>query len=238
MTSQGNVAAEAIPFSPESPLGFAVRDLGTVSYEDAQRLQTTLAAEVMAGERPDTLLLVEHPPVLTLGAGFHEENLLFPPESYRARGIEIERTDRGGDITYHGPGQLVIYPVFDVSHRGKDLHRWLRDLEGVVIDVLAGFGIEGQRLAVNSGVWVGEDKVCAIGIKLRRWVSTHGLALNLDINLAPFATIVPCGIRPLSSGGGYGVTSVSQILGRTVTVEEAKPLVIEAFSRRFGPILP
>ena len=238
MTSQGNVAARAIPFLPESHgperylAGFAVNDLGLVAYEDAQKIQTAMAAEVMAGERPDTLLLVEHPPVLTLGAGFHEENLLFPPESYRARGIEIVRTDRGGDITYHGPGQLVIYPIFDVSHRGKDLHRWLRDLEGVVIDVLADLGIEAGRLAVNSGVWIGEDKVCAIGIKLRRWVSTHGLALNLDIDLAPFATIVPCGIR-----GGYGVTSVSRTLERRVTVEQAKPLVVAAFARRFGPVL-
>lgn len=231
MTVRDNVVAELAPFSPDLN-GFVVRDLGTMLYCDALKLQTALAVEVAAGERPDTLLLVEHPPVLTLGAGFHEENLLFPPESYRARGIEIERTDRGGDVTYHGPGQLVMYPVFDVSQRGKDLHRWLRDLEGVVIDVLDEFGIEAGRLAVNSGVWVGEDKICAIGIKLRRWVSTHGLALNLDVDLEPFGTIVPCGIR-----GGYGVTSVSRTLERTVTVADAKPLVIAAFARRFGPVL-
>lgn len=204
-----------------------------MSYEEAQRIQNALAAEVLAGEAPDTLLLVEHPPVLTLGAGFHEENLLFPPESYRARGIEIERTDRGGDVTYHGPGQLVIYPVFDVAGRGKDLHRWLRDLEGVVIEVLGEFGIDAARLAVNSGVWIGTDKVCAIGIKLRRWVSTHGLALNCDVDLEPFGTIVPCGIR-----GEYGVTSISRTLERPVTVEDAKPLVIAAFARRFGAVLP
>lgn len=232
MTVRDSAVAEPLPFLPLPHRPFAVRDLGTLSYDEAQRIQNSLATEVAAGEAPDTLLLVEHPPVLTLGAGFHEENLLFPPESYRARGIEIERTDRGGDVTYHGPGQLVMYPVFDVSERGKDLHRWLRDLEGVIIDLLAGFGIESGRLAVNSGVWIGEDKVCAIGIKLRRWVSTHGMALNLDVDLAPFATIVPCGIR-----GGYGVTSVSRTLERSVTVEEAKPLVVEAFARRFGSVL-
>lgn len=237
VTVRDSAVADIAPFSHPLPTApedrpFAVRDLGILSYADAQKEQTALATEVAAGESPDTLLLVQHPPVLTLGAGFHEENLLFPPESYRARGIEIERTDRGGDVTYHGPGQLVMYPVFDVSQRGKDLHRWLRDLEGIVIDALAQFGIEGSRLAVNSGVWIGENKVCAMGIKLRRWVSTHGLALNCDVDLAPFGTIVPCGIR-----GDFGVTSISRTLERTVTVDEAKPVVVEAFARRFGPVL-
>ncbi len=224
--------SELAPSGP-SPLtaGFVVRDLGLMAYPEATALQDRLAADVMGGEAPDTLLLVEHPPVLTLGAGFHEENLLFPREGYAARGIAVERTGRGGDVTYHGPGQLVVYPVFDVARRGKDLHKWLRALEGAVIEALAGMGVASGRSEVNSGVWIGEDKVCAIGIRMRRWTSTHGLALNCDVDLAPFGMIVPCGIR-----GGYGVTSLSRHLGRPVTVAEMKPRIVASFVERFGPV--
>lgn len=199
-----------------------------MAYEPCVDLQRETLEQVVAGERPSTLLLVEHDPVLTLGANFHEENLLMPAEAYRARGIQVARTDRGGDVTYHGPGQLVAYPIFALEPLGKDLHRWLRELESTVIETIAAFGLVGERNSVNTGVWVGNRKICAMGIKVRRWVSMHGLALNCDPDLGAFGLIVPCGIR-----GDYGVTSLSQELGRMVGIDEAKPRLVEAFRRRF-----
>lgn len=204
---------------------FEVIDLGLLSYEDAYAIQVDRVAAVREGTSPSTLFLVQHSPVLTLGAAFHEENLLLSSESYLEKGIQVEKTDRGGDVTYHGPGQLVAYPVFDLEPLGKDLHAWLRLLEEIVIETVGEFGIEGQRLAVNSGVWVGEDKICAMGIKVRRWVSFHGIALNCNNDLSPFGLIVPCGIK------GHGVTSMSQEVGRDVPVAEVSPVLIESFRR-------
>lgn len=207
---------------------FEVVNLGRLSYADAYTRQVERVSEVREGSAQSTLFLVEHPPVLTLGAAFHEENLLFPRESYAERGIQVEKTDRGGDVTYHGPGQLVAYPVFDLEPLGKDLHAWLRLLEEIVIGAIGSFGVQGQRLAVNSGVWVGENKICAMGIKVRRWVSFHGIALNCNNDLAPFGLIVPCGIK------GHGVTSMTQELGREVTVEEVSPVLVESFKKAVG----
>ncbi len=204
-----------------------VVDLGRLTYDAAYRAQLEVAEEVKQGA-PHTLLLVEHDPVLTLGASFHPENLLLPVDEYPARGIEVVTTDRGGDVTFHGPGQLVIYPIFDVAKLGKDLHKWLREMEQTMIELLASLGLEGERFPPHTGVWLNGAKVAAIGIKVSRWVSLHGIALNCDNDLAPFETIIPCGIK------GYGVTSLSQELGRRITIEEAKPLAISAFERVFG----
>lgn len=204
-------------------LPFDVLDLGRMAFGPYYELQLRHVEEVLAGSR-DRLLLVEHEPVLTLGANFHESNLLLPRDEYAARGIEVVPTDRGGDVTYHGPGQLVAYPVFSLERRRRDLHRWLRDLEEVVIQTLAGYGVAGRRFPPHTGVWVEDLKMCAIGIKVRRWVSFHGLALNCDNELSPFDLIVPCGIE------GYGVTSLSQRVGRRVSVDEVKPRLIEAFA--------
>jgi len=198
-----------------------------LGYQEAWEIQKQVAEEVISGA-PDTLLLVEHPPVLTLGASFHSENLLFTREQIEARGVQVHETDRGGDVTYHGPGQLVMYPIFDVSRHGKDLHQWLRDLEETQIQLLAGLGIEARRFAPHTGAWVGEEKVAAIGVKIRKWVSLHGIALNCSNDLKEFGLIVPCGIS------NYGVTSVSQLLGRVFSVEEAKPLATRAFESVFG----
>lgn len=189
-------------------------------------MQKQYVAKVQNGQQ-DTLLLIEHPPVLTLGASFHEENLLHPRDWYLQREIQIEPTDRGGDVTYHAPGQLVAYPIFNVAQRGKDLHLWMRQLEEAVIRGLGKIDLEGERLDVNSGVWIKQKKVCAIGIKLKKWVSMHGIAVNCDVDLEPFSWFVPCGIRT------HGVTSISQELGRTLTVEEFKPLLIEGFQEVF-----
>jgi len=197
-------------------------NLGRISYQDALKRQLGVLAQVQAGAE-DTLLLLEHDPVLTLGASFHPENLLHPIQWYEAQDIQVLPTDRGGDITYHGPGQLVVYPIFDVTKHGKDLHKWMRDLEQVVIQALNEFGLVGVRLDVNSGVWINEKKVCAIGIKIKRWVSMHGIAINCNPDLSPFSTIVPCGIR------SHGVTSVSQELGRVITVDDLAPALIRGF---------
>ena len=195
-------------------------------YLAAWEIQKEIAEQVIAGGE-DTLILVEHPPVLTLGANFHEENLLLPVQEYEAQGIEVHRTDRGGDVTYHGPGQLVMYPIFDVSKHGKDLHRWMRDLEETQLQILRDLGLTGRRFPPHTGAWIGDLKVAAIGVKIRRWVSLHGIALNCDVDLATFDTFVPCGIQ------GYGVTSLSAELGRDVTVAEIRPLAVRAFETVF-----
>ncbi len=191
-----------------------------MSYAEAFEVQKRYVKEVQEG-RKDVLILVEHDEVLTLGASFHEENLLHPREWYQAQGIEIRSTDRGGDVTFHAPGQLVAYPIFNVANRGRDLHVWMRQLEQSVILALQKMNLKGERLDVNSGVWINQQKVCAIGIKLKKWVSMHGIAVNCDIDLEPFNWFVPCGIRT------HGVTSITQQLNRKVTVEEFKPLLIQ-----------
>lgn len=220
---------------PSKPLGSDVNpitkgraiDLGRMAYAPCVVRQLEILAEVQAGA-PDTLVFVEHDPVLTLGANFHEQNLLLTREEYAARGIEVTQTDRGGDVTYHGPNQLVIYPIFDVARRGRDLHKWLRDLEETVIVAAREFGIEATRFPPNTGVWANGRKMAAIGIKVKRWVSMHGIALNCDNDLTPFDWIVPCGILD------YGVTSLSAESGRRVTIEDAKPAVARAFEQVLG----
>ncbi len=204
-------------------MSFTILDWGRRDYVTAWDDQRAVVDEVLAGG-PDTLIFVEHPPVLTLGASFHEENLLLPLAEYEAQGIEVVRTDRGGDVTYHGPGQLVIYPIFNLEGQGKDLHKWIRSLEGKILSVCSALGLEGRRFPLHTGVWLGDLKVAAIGIKVRRWVSMHGVALNCDLDMEVFEQIVPCGIQ------GYGVTSLSAALGRRVSVAEAKELVISAFA--------
>lgn len=204
---------------------FELRDLGRLDYTRSYEIQLETHAAVMNGA-PNTLILVEHPPVLTLGVNFHQENLLLSEETYREKGIEVVVTDRGGDVTFHGPGQLVAYPIFHLDPFQKDLHRWLRSLESVVIETLRPFGLEGTRNPVNTGVWVGPRKICAMGIKVKRWISIHGLALNCDIDLAPFGMIVPCGIR-----GGFGVTSITSESGRAVGVDSVKTVLVDAFRR-------
>jgi lipoate-protein ligase B len=202
-------------------------DLGLVPYADALALQRTLHAQRVAGAIPDTLLLLEHPPVITLGKAFHPEHLRYAREFYAQQGIELHPTDRGGDVTCHNPGQLVGYPIFDVAQHGRDLHKFLRDIEQAIIDALRAFGVEAHREAGYTGVWVGDAKIAAIGIKVTKWVSMHGFALNVNNDLRLFQTIVPCGIadRP--------VTSLQQVLGRAVRMERVKHAVARAFEQVF-----
>jgi lipoyl(octanoyl) transferase len=208
---------------------FEVRRLGTVPYADALELQAELVKQRRAGEIPDQLLLLEHPHVITLGSGSHDENILVSPEERAARGIELFETGRGGDVTYHGPGQLVGYPIFDLKPDRCDLHRYLRDIEEALIRVLGEFGLEGGRKAGLTGVWVGDRKLAAIGVRVSSgWITSHGFALNVSTDLSFFGTIVPCGIRD------HDVGSISGEVGREVALPEVEAAVVRGFARVFG----
>jgi len=207
---------------------FAIEDWGTVSYSEGVARQIELLEKVSARERANTLVFVEHPPVLTLGASFHEENLLLTRAEYEGRGIEVIKTDRGGDVTFHGPGQLVIYPIFRLEDVGKDLHLWMRNLEETMLLTLREIGLEGRRFPPHTGAWIEDLKVAAIGVKIKRWVSMHGIALNCNNDLGSFSTIVPCGIHD------YGVTSLSEALGKNVGTDEVRPLVARGFQEVFS----
>lgn len=202
-------------------------DLGVVPYAHALERQHELHAQRVAGAIPDTLLLLEHPPVITLGKAFHPEHLRYARDFYAQQGIELYPTDRGGDVTCHNPGQLVGYPIFDVSQHGRDLHKFLRDIEQVIIDTLREFGIEAHRETGYTGVWVGNAKIAAIGIKVTKWVSMHGFSLNVNNDLSLFQTIVPCGIadRP--------VISLQQLLGYPVPMEQVKQSITHHFEQIF-----
>jgi lipoate-protein ligase B len=202
-------------------------DLGFMPYKECFQLQQQILELVASGALGDTLLFVEHPPVYSLGASFHKENLPLSEEEYERLGVAIEPTDRGGDITYHGPGQLIAYPIFHLERYGKDLHNWLRNLEQWVIDFLGEYHIFGRRFAPHTGVWIDDRKICAIGIKVRRWVSMHGIALNVANDLAPFNWIVPCGIQ------GYGVTSLANELGIELPLEEVRTGLVNAIPNVF-----
>ena len=182
--------------------------LGLVPYADALELQNRLVAQRRAGDIPDTLLLLEHPHVITLGTSAHRDNILIDDEQGRLLGIDVFETGRGGDVTYHGPGQLVGYPILDLKPDRCDLHRYVRDLEEVLIRALASFGIGAGRKEGLTGVWVGDEKIAAIGVRVSSgWITSHGFALNVNTDLSFFGSIVPCGITQ------YGVTSMERVLG-------------------------
>lgn len=163
---------------------------------------------------PDTLLLLEHDPVFTLGRNAQKVNVLFPEETLKAQGYEVFEAGRGGDVTFHGPGQLVAYPILDLAPDRKDVHRYVRDLEEVMIRLCADYGLVARRVEGRTGCWVGEDKIGAIGVRISRWVTSHGLAFNVTTDLEAFGLIVPCGI------GDKGVTSLRKLLDREVAMSE------------------
>ncbi len=200
-----------------------VRRLGRVPYGEGLELQQRLVAERQARGVGDQLLLLEHEPVFTLGRNARRENVLFPAEELRRRGFEVFETGRGGDVTYHGPGQLVGYPILELPPGRRDVHRYVRDLEEVMIRVCADYGVDAWRVAGLTGTWVGSDKIGAIGVRIARWVTSHGFAFNVATDLSAFELIVPCGIR------GRGVTSLERLLGRPVAMEE----VTDRLTRRF-----
>lgn len=212
-----------------------VRRPGRVAYSDALRQQQELVAERQRGEGTDTLILLEHPKVLTLGRNAHSENILLSAAQLDEQGFEVFEVGRGGDVTLHAPGQLVGYPLLLLGEAERDAHAYLRSLEQVLIDTLADFSITAFRHAPHTGVWVDHDdrrlKIAAIGVRLSRWVTSHGFALNVNCALEDFQAIVPCGIRD------YGVASMEQVLGRDVDLEEVADRVVDHFGRIFARTL-
>jgi lipoyl(octanoyl) transferase len=206
-----------------------VRRLGLVPYADALELQRTLVEQRRAGEIPDQLLLLEHPPVITLGvkARSDRSHVLATPEALEREGVELFETGRGGDVTYHGPGQLVGYPILDLRPDRCDVHRYVRDLEEALIRAAGTFGVAAGRVEGLTGVWVGNEKLAAIGVRISRWITSHGFAFNVNTDLAHFDLIVPCGIT------GRGVTSLGRLLGRNVAMAEVEEAVVHAFSDVF-----
>ncbi len=205
-----------------------VEQPGTVGYRDALRLQEEKVEQRKAGLIPDTLLLLEHPPVYTLGRNARCEHLLASRQWLEAQRIEVFETNRGGDITYHGPGQLVGYPILDLAAHRRDVAWYMRSLEEILIGVAADLGVRAGRLEGAPGVWVGNEKLAAMGVHLSRWVTSHGFAFNVNTDLGYFDWIVPCGLR------GKGVTSLAKLLGKAVSLEAVRGLVVEHFGRVFG----
>jgi lipoyl(octanoyl) transferase len=209
-----------------------VRRLGRVPYARALEIQSGLVVKRRAGEIPDTLLLLEHPHVITLGTGTHDEHVLLSAEERARRGIELFEAGRGGDVTYHGPGQLVGYPILDLKPDRCDLHRYLRDLEEVLIRTIGDFGVAAARREGMTGAWVGGRKLAAIGVRVSSgWITSHGFALNVTTDLSFFGTIVPCGIRE------YGVGSLEAELGGPVSMRAVEETVVRRFCEVFerGP---
>jgi lipoyl(octanoyl) transferase len=209
-----------------------VRRLGVVAYQDALDLQRQLVEDRKAGRVADQLLLLEHPPVITLGVRTRHDrsHVLQTPESLAAQGIALYEAGRGGDVTYHGPGQLVGYPILDLKPDRCDVHRYVRDLEEVLIGTVAAFGIEAGRVAGLTGIWVASDKLAAIGVRISRWVTSHGFALNVNTNLDHFSLIIPCGIAD------KGVTSMERLLGHRVPMAEVEGEVERQFARIFASV--
>ena len=202
-------------------------NLGVVPYREAWNLQRAVADAVERGELPDTVILLEHPPVVTLGRRTDPAELHIPPDA----DVDVVETDRGGKSTYHGPGQLVCYPIFDLTRHGQDVKKYCRDLEEALIRTLAKFGIDAQRIEALTGIWLASPprKIASIGVHIHKWVTTHGYALNVDLDPAPFTDwITACGLD------GYAFTTMARELGRPVSVDEVRPAAAAALADLFG----
>lgn len=202
--------------------------LGRTGYAAALASQRAVHEQRKAGHCPDTLVLTEHEPVLTLGRHADARHLRVPESSLAARGIALVPVERGGDITYHGPGQLVAYPILDLTSYGRDIRRYIHALEQSAIDLLATYGVTGDRQTGTPGVWVGAEKIASVGVFISRWVTLHGLAINIDPDLAPFDLIEPCGLV------GMRMISLARQLGRPVALAEAEERFIPAFTAALG----
>ena len=206
-----------------------VRRLGVVSYDEALALQRELVEERRADRVPDLLLLLEHSPVITLGvrSEVSRRNVVATNERLDALGIAVHETGRGGDVTYHGPGQIVGYPILDLRPDRCDVHRYVRDLEDVMIRTCADYGVSAGRVTGLTGTWVGADKIGAIGIRISRWITSHGFAFNVRTDLDHFGLIVPCGISD------RGVTSLEKVTRRSLPMPEVEDAVVRRFSEVF-----
>jgi lipoyl(octanoyl) transferase len=206
-----------------------VRRLGVLSYGDALELQHELVGQRKRGEIPDQLLLLQHPAVITLGVKSRADraHVLATPARLRELGVELHETERGGDVTYHGPGQLVGYPILDLKPDRCDVHRYVRDLEESMIRAAGAFGIEATRVNGLTGIWVGPEKLAAIGVRISRWVTSHGFAFNVTTDLSQFNLIVPCGLTD------RGVTSLEKLLGRPIDMAGVERVMVDAFCEVF-----
>ncbi|HEX3068699.1 MAG TPA: lipoyl(octanoyl) transferase LipB [Thermoanaerobaculia bacterium] len=204
-----------------------LRNLDLVTYENGMRLQQKLVEMRQAETIPDQLLLLEHPPVITLGRGGDARNLLAPPESLAAERVRFFETTRGGDITYHGPGQLVGYPIVHLGEGKRDVRKYVTKIEEVLIRTVAAYGITAERAEGKRGIWVGNDKIAAIGVRIARWVTSHGFALNVNTNLHHFRLITPCGLH------GTGVTAIAKLLGHDVPIDDVRAVVAATFADVF-----
>jgi lipoyl(octanoyl) transferase len=202
-------------------------ELGLTPYLEAWELQRSVAVAVQAGDRPDTVIFLEHPPVVTLGRRTDDDELHVPADAE----VEVVETDRGGKSTFHGPGQLVCYPILDLNRHGRDVRKYCRDLEDALIRTLAAFELEATRIDGLTGVWLDRPprKIASIGVHISRWVTTHGYALNVDLDPAPFTDwITACGLEDAA------FTTMARELGRPVTVDEARPAATTAIAEIFG----
>src|SRR5882672_3913545 len=204
-----------------------LRNLHLVTYENAMHLQQKLVGLRQTNSIPDQLLLLEHPPVITLGRGGDAGNLLASPEALRAQRVRFFETTRGGDITYHGPGQIVGYPIIHLGEGNRDVRKYVTKLEEVLIRTVAEYGITASRTDGQRGIWVGDNRIAAIGVRIARWVTSHGFALNVSTNLEHFRLITPCGLH------GTGVTSISNLVGRDVALAEVREIVAAKFAEVF-----
>jgi lipoyl(octanoyl) transferase len=212
---------------------FEVRRLGLISYADALELQRVLVDDRKAGRIPDTLLLLQHPHIITVGVKKDgRRNIVATPERLAAVGVEVLDTGRGGDVTYHGPGQLVGYPIIDLNPDRRDVHRYVRDLEEVMIRVCADYGLTAGRISGWSGAWIGDAKIGAIGVRISRWVTSHGFAFNVTTDLDFFRLIVPCGIAD------RGITSLAVATGTEPPMEEVETRFAERFAGVFSRVTP
>ena len=206
-----------------------VRRLGVVPYGEALRMQQALVEERRAGRIRDLLLLLQHPPVITLGVRRSSRaNVTASDAVLASRGIEVHDAGRGGDVTYHGPGQIVGYPILDLRPDRCDVHRYVRDLEDVMIRVCQDYGVGAGRVDGMSGAWVGSEKIGAIGVRISRWITSHGFAFNVNTRLEDFQLIVPCGIAD------RGLTSLEKLTGRARSIEEVEDRIIHRFAEVFG----
>ena len=206
-------------------------NLGLEPYDRALELQHRLVAARKEGRGEDVLILLEHPPVITLGRRADESHITASPELLARLGIRVYRVERGGDVTYHGPGQIVGYPILDLRGHRQDVGWYVHSLEGVIIRTLADFGVVAQRVEGAVGVWVGDGKIAAIGARIESWVTYHGFALNVDPDLRHFDLIVPCGIRD------KGITSMRRVLGKPVDLEVVRRRLAQRFGEVFGVTL-
>jgi len=215
--------------TPSAARSLDVRRLGRVPYAEALALQEDLRARLGEGAIGETVLLLEHPDVITFGRGARQESALLDDAELRRDGYEVFRVNRGGDVTWHGPGQLVGYPILDLRRHGADVHRYLRALEGVLIAALADFGIAALRRDGYAGVWLDEKrKIASIGVGLRAWRTLHGFALNVDCDLARFGAIVPCGLA------GVEMVSMAKVLGRPVELDSVAARVAVELVKAFA----